>query len=346
MKNLLMITLVATMAMAQDDVQLFEYTHPTHKIQVDYVTRVAEQMFMRQRWDRHFDGEACPETSILICKNPDGCKPVDPPPSGCDLPENKDDPECITDPTCVEKGTCPIPVCEVPIELRVEREGVLECEKDFCKDPANADDPRCKEVDLCDLIFYHDNLEKCKELPPDEPKCKKYPELCVIPCDLTGDYSPCEYEVCDTYPFLPHCNPIDPPPPVCTDKDDPSIIITCCEGPDCDSHEDQCKWAWKIGSKSTQVSDPIFTDTSKRDSEGNIFLECLNEVVIKEQRDILFECFKEGVEIGSEWTLTTKDKIHDIVDAYKGNGELVSLNLDENSGSASISEEKREQLEF
>lgn len=346
-KMLLLLTVLSTAALAE--IQLFEYTHPTHQIQLDYVVGVSEQIMMRQRWDRNFDGTACPETSILICTKEGGCKPPGPPvdpPNVCDLPSHQDDPDCKPGGNCMDDGTCPIPVCEIPVELRVVEHGVELCLPDFCKDEKSKDDPKCKEVDLCDLKFYQDNLEKCKELPPEEEKCKKFPELCVTSCDLTGDYNPCTYEICETYPFLPHCKDIPPPPPPCTDKEDPSVAVVCCTGVDCETQEEKCQWAWKIGSKSSQISDPIFTDKTKVDSEGNVFLECLNEVEVVEKRDILFECFKEGVDMGSEWTKTTKDKINEVIEAERGDSELETMEMGETSGSASFSEEKREKLEF
>ena len=339
---------MTALAMTQDDVQLFEYTHPTAEIQLNYVVSVSEQIMMRQRWDRNFDGTACPETSTLICTKTAGCDPVTAPidpPNVCDLEAASDDPDCNPTGTCMDEGNCPVPLCLVPVELRVVQDGEEVCLYDFCKDPANAADRKCKPVDLCDLKFYKDNLDQCQELPEEEPKCETHPELCVVSCDLTGDYSPCTYEVCETYPFLPHCNVIDPVPP-CTDYKDPSVKKECCVGADCDKEEDVCEWAFKIGSKTSEVSDPIFTDSSKKDAEGNVFLECLTEVEVEEKRDILFECFKEGVDMGPEWVKTTKDKIVDVINTYKGDGEIKSMDIGETSGSATISEEKRERLEF
>lgn len=334
---------------ASAEIQLFEYTHPTHEIQVNYMVAVSEQIMMRQRWDRNFDGTSCPETSVLICTKEGGCKPPEPPvdpPDVCDLETHQDDPDCQPGGTCEETGTCPIPICEVPVHLRVVQDGVELCLPDFCKQAENHDDPKCKHVDICDLKFYAENLEKCKELPPDEEKCEKYPDLCVISCDLTGDYSPCTYEICDTYPFLPHCNELPPPPHPCTDENDPSVAVVCCTGPDCDTQEEKCQWAWKIGNQSTQVGNPIFSDKTKMDSNGNVFLECLNEVDVVQKKDILFECFKEGVEIGAEWSMTTKDKITEVIEANKGDMNLDQMEIGDTTGSASFSEEKREQLEF
>lgn len=347
-KKLLLLSVMSALAMAQEDVQLFEYTHPTPEIQLNYIVSVSEQIMMKQRWDRNFDGTACPETSKLLCTKAGGCNPVDPPidpPDICDLPDADQNPDCQTGGTCVDTGTCPIPICLVPLNLRVVEEGETLCLVDFCKDPVNANDRRCKPVDLCDLKFYKDNLDECNELPPEEDKCKLNPKLCVISCDLTGEYSPCTYEVCETYPFLPGCNSIDPEGP-CEGTESVGAGHECCTGSGCDNHEHQCEWAFKIGGKSKQVSDPIFTDKKIEDAEGNIFLECLNEVEVVSKKDILFECFKEGVEMGDEWTRTTKDKILDVINLYKGDGEIETMDIGENSGSATISEEKREKLEF
>ena len=346
MKKLLLLSVMSALAMAQDDVQLFEYTHPTAEIQLNYIVSVSEQIMMKQRWDRNFDGTACPETSKLLCAKAGGCDPVEPPidpPDVCDLEGAENNPDCQPGGTCVETGTCPIPICMIPVHLRVVQDGATICVVDFCKDPANANDVRCKPVDLCDLIFYKENLDECKDFPPEEDKCKLNPKLCVVSCDLTGNYSPCSYEVCESYPFLPGCNPIDPPGP-CEGAE--STTEECCEGAGCDNHEDQCQWAYRVGGQSSQVSDPIFTDTKRTDAEGNIFVECLNEVEVVSKRDILFECFKEGVEMGADWTKTTKDKVMDVINAYKGDGEIETMNMEETSGSATISEEKREKLEF
>lgn len=338
--------MLAALAVTEDNVQLFEYVSPTDTVQIDYMVAVAKQVFMRERWDRNFDGEACPETSVLICKKPEGCDPiVPPPPDVCDLPGRENDPECNPDPTCIEEGNCPIPICEVPVNVRVVEDGIEKCEKDYCKVPENKDDPRCKPVDLCDLKFYADHLDKCKELPPQEPKCKTNPDLCVTICDLTGDYSPCAYEICKVYTFLPHCNPVDPPK-VCEDQ---SVSELCCEGEQCTTEEKKCEWAWKVGAKTTSVSDPIFTNKSRIDKEtGQIFLECLNEVDVTETKDIIFECFKEGVEMGEGWIKTTKDKLLDLVHEYKGDGTVTQMEIDDEAGtgSATITNEKREELEF
>lgn len=301
-------------------VQLFDYTHPEHEVQLEYIRSVSMYIFKKSNWELNFDDDACPETSVLICPRGKTCEPpVDPPgpPNQCDLPSHLVDDDCNPHGDCHTQGNCPIPICEVPIHLRIIQDGVEICEPDFCKIPENKQDPKCKPVDKCDLLVYQNHLDECNEPPPpDKEYCEEYPHLCVVICDVKGDYSKCTNELCKIHPFLPHCITIPPPPPC-----DADVIYSndhkCCLSDNCEHVPDKCEWAYKVGdSYMKTIGKPIFINHSYEDDNGNIFIDCINQIKVKYKNKIVFECFKEGVDKPDGWKPVDEDDIEDVIDEF------------------------------
>lgn len=303
-----------------EEVQLFEYTHPDHEEQVRYVREVAIYSFEKSRWELHFDDEACPETTIIICPKGTDCKPPDDPPgppNQCDLPSHLVDEDCEPIGNCHDRGNCPIPICEIPVHLRIVQDGEEICEPDFCKLPENKKDPRCKPVDKCDLLVYQNHLDECNEEPdPEDPYCKKYPHLCINICDTHGDYTKCGTGTCDKFPFLPHCVTIDPPPPCDADVIYPNEH-KCCLSESCEHVPEKCKWAYQVGQQYMKtIGKPEFINHSYEDGEGNIFVDCVNQIKVKYKNKISFECFKEGVDVPEGWAPMSEEEMEEIIDEY------------------------------
>lgn len=354
--KLFMLAIVATVTLAQEStspesVQLFEYVSPEHEVQVAYIVRLSEYIMTKQQWLRKFDPSACPETSILVC--PPGslndCKPTDPvdPPNVCDLETHLQDEDCQPGGTCEELGTCPIPICEVPVELRVEEAGNLLCEVDFCKDPANAESAECKPVNRCDLEIYANYLEECKEPEdPDVSYCEKYPHLCISICDVTGDYEPCAHDYCKVFPEAPYCIE-HPPPEPCTVDNQNVVDGQCCLSESCTTPETQCKWGFQIGERlMTEVGEVQFTNSSTKDVDGNIILSCLNEVTVTHKQNLVIMCFSEGLQEG--FTAIEEGQIDHFIysNIQEGDTHTVSRSEDGNQINVEYKNERRDVLSF
>jgi hypothetical protein len=331
-------------------VQLFEYTAPEHEVQVAYILRISEYIMTKQKWIRKFDPSACPETTILVC--PEGsdndCKPTDPPgpPNVCDLPTHLQDDDCNPGGNCEDLGTCPIPICEVPLELRLEKAGVLVCEPDYCKIPENQEKPECKPVDRCDLEIYANHLEECNNPPdPEEPYCKKYPHLCVNVCDVTGNYEECDSDYCKVFPDAPYCI-THPPTDPCTVDNQNVVDGKCCIGDSCETPVAKCKWGYHVGKRFMEtVGEVEFTNSSTKDVDGNIVLSCLNEVTTTHKQNIVFKCFEDAVD--AEFTAIEEGQIDAMIYANRQDGDVTTVTKhDDGTISAEYTNEKRDVLSF
>ena len=332
-------------------IQLFEYTHPEHHAQVTYILKVSNYMMVKQQWHRKFDETACPETSILICPpgREDNCIPGPPvdPPNVCDLPSHLVDEDCKPNGNCIDIGTCPIPICEVPVELRRVEAGIVICDIDHCKEEANKDKPECKPVDRCDLLVYANHLEECNTPPdPEVPYCIKNPKLCITVCDFMTADKTCTYEVCEVFPHLPHCND-KPDPEPCTPEESTTIGHLCCVSDDCTNPPTKCDWGYKIGKRFMKdVGDVEFKNSSTKDANGNIMISCLNEITVLYHQDLIFQCFQDGLEEG--FAAIEKSKIDATIAGTKQDhdSENRSTSEDGNKIDVHLSQEKRDQLDF
>ena len=333
-------------------IQMFEYTHPSHKEQVNYIRNISEYLMMKQQWDRKFDGNACPETSIMICPKGKTCvpPPPNPPTNVCDLPDHiVEDDRCVPTGSCADKGTCPIPLCEVDPDLRIDTGTEMErCEIDFCKLEENAESLLCQPVTKCDLKIYEDHLEECQTpAPPGEDKCKENPDLCVIICDVTGDYSECGTSICEEHPYLPGCN-VHPPVEPCSSEVTSAVAPDdCCIGDGCVTAPDKCNWGYQIGERMMETVGEVESSvTTREDQQGNLFAECLNEIDVTYHQELSFQCFQEGISDG--WTAIKKKKIDQMIKDTKKDGDKETRITSDDGKEISVNlvEDKTDELQF
>ena len=330
---ILLLSMLLVSIKTQEDIQLFHYIHPTHSEQVNYIVGIAQYMMEKREWNRQFtiNENLCPQYTTEVC--PDGkiCRPPGEPPKQppniCDLEHMALSSSCNPGGDCYDNGNCPIKVCDVPMHLRKEVDGIRMCTPDDCKPQEGMTLPEdCKPVTRCDLKMYEghfDTLPECQEPDP----CTVNPSLCVNECDLTGDYSPCGYMDCYQFPFLPMCMTLPPPPP-CVDGQTASDN-NCCVGLDCITPFDRCLWGQKIGERvvDTLTRDADYYNKSKLDKDGNPLLDCLTRYEQVEKQPLMFECFKDGV-LTEGFSLVNEKKIHEIVRSNKVEGDVVVVEGD------------------
>ena len=64
------------------------------------------------------------------------------------------------------------------------------------------------------------------------------------------------------------------------------------------------------------IGKPEFINHSYEDGEGNIFIDCVNQIKVKYQNKISFECFKEGVDVPEEWKPMSEEDMEGMIDRY------------------------------
>jgi hypothetical protein len=277
-------------------IELYQYANPTHEEQVLSVARLANTILRKARWHRNFDSESCPEFEELVCPPGEKCYPptVTPPypPNVCDLPEYLDDPECSPKGECNDPTKCPVPLCMIELERRIEVEGALECQPDECKEGGKLHGTEhCRPVTRCDLKYWEGILKECKE---PETTCQKFPALCVNICDVTFDYSLCTYNLCYEYPQLAHCKTTISPPECKEVGDSLDPNRTCCVGTECYEGFKRCKWGYMVGKRVAKILSVEETETET--VTNNIkSAECLTTLSVQHTQPLIFECFKDGV---------------------------------------------------
>lgn len=305
------------------DLNLFKYEEPSRQEQILYVSGVAAHMMRIWQWHRQFDDTKCPEFTKKVCPEGLNCEAPKDPPSGpadvCDLKDAQTSYKgCSENGDCRETGTCPVTLCQVEKDRLTSKardeSGLTRCSFHYCQEEEHKLEEKCRPVTRCDIKEHENHLDECKD---PENTCKTHPLLCVNVCDLTGIFSRCGHPMCYIFPYLHHCPKFENPDP-CPEGERTPENPTCCIGKECYDGFNRCKWGYSVAVLAmdtlTQREARI---SSSHDEEGNLIYDCINEADVVYRKDLIYECFKDGILRGGFKAIERK-LIEDHINEIKG----------------------------